>query len=178
MLVRDPVTGAAEPVTSRTSFADWISTGPPLGGRRPTPADLDYHLTTLFPPVRPRGFLEIRYLDAAPEPWWPALAAVTATLLDVPAAADRAAEAGEPVAGAWTRAARLGLADPALHRAAVRCLSAALDAAPAGLRPEVTALAELVERGASPGDVVLPAADDGDAATALVSAVDFPEATP
>jgi ergothioneine biosynthesis glutamate--cysteine ligase EgtA len=172
MLVRDPATGAAEPVRGRASFADWVTGEAPLGRRRPTAEDLDYHLTTLFPPVRPRGFLEIRYLDAAPEPWWPALAAVTTTLLDDPAAADLAAAATAPVAGAWDRAARLGLADPALHRAAVRCLGAALVAVPAPLRAEVEALAGLVESGRSPGDLLPP----GDPAAVLLSATEHPEA--
>jgi glutamate--cysteine ligase len=171
MLVLDPATGAAEPVRGRGSFADWITGEVPLGGRRPTAEDLDYHLTTLFPPVRLRGFLEIRYLDAAPEPWWPALAAVTATLMDDPRAADLAAEASAPVAGAWDTAARLGLADPALRRAATGCLAAALTAVPAALRPEVEALAGLVEQGRSPGDL-LPA----DPTEALLSATESPEA--
>jgi glutamate--cysteine ligase len=171
MLVLDPLTGAAEPVRARASFADWITGEADLGGRRPTAQDLDYHLTTLFPPVRLRGFLEIRYLDAAPEPWWPALAAVTATLLDDPHAADLAADASAPVAGAWDTAARLGLADPALRAAATACLAAALPAVPAVLRPEVEALAGLVERGRSPGDL-LP----DDPTDALLSATDSPEA--
>jgi glutamate--cysteine ligase len=168
MLVRDP-TGGITPVHGRTSFAEWITRGGP-GGRRPTSADLDYHLTTLFPPVRLRGFLEIRYLDAAPEPWWPALAAVTATLLDVPAAAEAAAAATGPVGGAWDRAARRGLADPALHAAAVACLEAAVRHAPAGLDREVTALAELVARGVSPGDELLRTARRTGAAGALHAA--------
>uniref|UniRef100_UPI001E5B224E ergothioneine biosynthesis glutamate--cysteine ligase EgtA n=1 Tax=Blastococcus atacamensis TaxID=2070508 RepID=UPI001E5B224E len=119
MLVHDPVSGAAEPVRGRIPLADWVTGATRLGDRSATGADVDYHLTTLFPPVRPRGYLEIRYLDAAPEPWWPALAAVTATLLDDPVAADRAADACAPVAGRWSDAARLGLADPALRTAAV-----------------------------------------------------------
>jgi glutamate--cysteine ligase len=174
MLVRDPA-GAAQPVRGRIAFADWVTGEVELGGRRPTTDDLDYHLTTLFPPVRPRGWLEIRYVDATPEPWWPALAAVTATLLDVPVAADRAAAASAPVAGAWDRAARLGLADPDLRRAAVACLVAALDAVPAALRPEVSALAELADRGRSPGDDLLAAAGSGGPAAALFGAVDLPE---
>jgi glutamate--cysteine ligase len=169
MLVRDS-SGGITPVRGRTSFAEWVTGGGP-GRRRPTSADLDYHLTTLFPPVRLRGFLEIRYLDAAPEPWWPALAAVTATLMDDPRAADLAAEASAPVAGAWDTAARLGLADPALRRAATSCLAAALTAVPAALRPEVEALAGLVEQGRSPGDL-LPA----DPTDALLSATEQPEA--
>jgi glutamate--cysteine ligase len=33
----------------------------------PDAADPSYHLSTLFPPVRPRGgYLEVRYLDAQP----------------------------------------------------------------------------------------------------------------
>ncbi|MBB3086724.1 ergothioneine biosynthesis glutamate--cysteine ligase EgtA [Geodermatophilus sabuli] len=170
MLVRDPVTGDAAPVRARVPFAAWVAGAAALGGRRPTTVDLDYHLTTLFPPVRPRGYLEIRYLDAAPEPWWPALAAVTATLLDDPMAADRAAAASAPVAGAWDRAARAGLADPPLHAAARACLAAARDAVPAPLRPEVEALAELVDRGHSPGDALLDAARTGGPAAALLAA--------
>lgn len=173
MLVRDG--GGASAVRTRTSFAEWVTGETPLGGRPPTGADLDYHLTTLFPPVRPRGYLEIRYLDAAPEPWWPAVAAVTATLLDDPAAADRAAAACAPVAGRWSDAARVGLADPALHRAALDCLDAAARAVPDALRPDVTALAELVERGQSPGDAVLLAASGDDPAAVLHAATDPPE---
>jgi ergothioneine biosynthesis glutamate--cysteine ligase EgtA len=152
MLVRTPHDGA-EPVRTRTSFAGWVTRGQ-LGGRRPTLADLDYHLSTLFPPVRLRGYLELRYLDAAPEPWWPALAAVTTTLLDDPVASERAAEVTAPVSGAWQRAARLGLADGAIHSAARACLAAAADRVSLGLRAEVGALAELVDQGRSPGDAV------------------------
>ncbi|SEM01943.1 glutamate--cysteine ligase [Blastococcus sp. DSM 46786] len=178
MLVRDAVSGSADPVCGRVPFADWITGAAPLAGRRPTSADLDYHLSTLFPPVRPRGYLEIRYLDAAPEPWWPALAAITSALLDDPLAADRAAAATEAVAGAWSRAAHLGLADPGLHAAARSCLDAALGAVPAALRPEVEALAELVDRGASPGDALLRTALEGGAAAALLTATRTPEAAP
>ncbi|HZP28722.1 MAG TPA: glutamate-cysteine ligase family protein, partial [Acidimicrobiia bacterium] len=49
------------PVLDRLSFADWIERGHELGW--PTLDDLDYHLTTLFPPVRPRGWLELRMID-------------------------------------------------------------------------------------------------------------------
>ncbi|MGY1904655.1 MULTISPECIES: ergothioneine biosynthesis glutamate--cysteine ligase EgtA [unclassified Modestobacter] len=173
MLVRD-ADGGADPVRARVPFAEWLA-GAPLAGRAPTVDDLDYHLTTLFPPVRLRGFLEIRYLDAAPAAWWPALAAVTAVLLDDPVAAPTAAAATEPVAGAWTRAARHGLADPALRRAARACLAAAAGRAPAGLRREVEALADLVDGGCSPGDALLTTARARGAAAALRAAADTPE---
>jgi ergothioneine biosynthesis glutamate--cysteine ligase EgtA len=177
MLVRDPGTGRAEPVRTRTSLREWVRGTVLLGGRTPDLTDLDYHLTTLFPPVRPRGYLEIRYLDAAPEPWWSALAAVTATLLDDPAASARAAVASAPVAGRWTDAACLGLADAALRAAAVGCLSAALDAVPGALRDEVAALLHLVEQGLSPGDAVLAAAGSSDPLALLRAAIDLPEAS-
>ena len=102
------------PVTSRVSFADWLRE-PGRLGRPATRSDLDYHLTTLFPPVRPRGYLEIRCIDALPDRWWPALAALTVALVDDPVAADLAAELCEPVTGAWETAARHGLADPAVR---------------------------------------------------------------
>ncbi|MBM7806820.1 glutamate--cysteine ligase [Geodermatophilus bullaregiensis] len=178
MLVRDPDTGAAEPVLTRTTFADWVTGAAPLAGRRPTAADLEYHLSTLFPPVRPRGYLEIRYLDATPEPWWPALAAVTAALLDDPVAADAAADVTAPVAGAWDRAARDGLADAGLRTAALRCLAAALPAVAATLRPAVEALAELAAAGRCPGDALLAAARAGGPEAALLSATETPEVSP
>jgi glutamate--cysteine ligase len=153
------------------TFADWLA-GARLGDRAPTSADLDHHLTTLFPPVRLRGFLEVRYLDAAPGHWWAALAAVTAVLLDDPVAATTAAAATEPVATAWSTAARSGLADPQLHRAARACLAVAAGRVPAGLRREVQALAELVDRGGCPGDALLDTARTDGALAALHSATD------
>ena len=98
-------------MTDWVPFADWADGRVLLGDRRPTVADLDYHLTTLFPPVRPRRFLEIRYLDSVPDADWPALVYTLTTLLDDPVAAEIATEATEPVAMAWDRAAQIGLGD-------------------------------------------------------------------
>ncbi|MFP5372909.1 MAG: glutamate-cysteine ligase family protein, partial [Actinomycetes bacterium] len=170
MLLRRPG-GGAEAVRTRASFAEWVTGAAALGGRRPTTGDLDTHLTTLFPPVRLRGYLEIRYLDAAPEPWWPALAAVTTALLDDPVAADRAWAATAPVTGAWDRAARLGLTDDALQGAALACLSAAAPAVPTALQPEVEALTALVRNGRSPGDAVRDAAGCDDPTAVLAAAI-------
>ncbi|MGE2736545.1 ergothioneine biosynthesis glutamate--cysteine ligase EgtA [Mycolicibacterium vaccae] len=149
MLVHTP---EPEPVRDGVSFADWADGRVLLGGRRPTVADLDYHLTTLFPPVRPRGFLEIRYLDSVPDALWPALAFTTTVLLDDPAAADIAAEATEPVAAAWDRAAQIGLADPELHRAARRCVEAAARRAPRQLQESMDLLQRSVEQARCPAD--------------------------
>jgi glutamate--cysteine ligase len=151
MLVRDPQAGTAEPVLHRAAFSEWAGGSARLG-RAPTIDDLDYHLSTLFPPVRPRGYLEIRCLDAVPKRWWPALAALTVTLIDDELAADRAAELCEPVADAWSSAASDGLRNPAVLAAARGCADLAAQRCPVDLRPEVEAYAEMVARGRTPGD--------------------------
>jgi glutamate--cysteine ligase len=140
------------------TFREWI--GRAENGR-PTEEDLVYHLSTLFPPVRPRGWLELRMIDAVPAPYWPVPVAVATALLDDPAAADAAAAAAEPVAGRWPEAVRYALADPELAAAARSCFAAALDALPRlgapGLVPLVSEYAErYVERGRCPADDLAP----------------------
>jgi glutamate--cysteine ligase len=149
MLVQGPKT---VPMTEWVPFADWADGGALLGGRRPTTADLDYHLTTLFPPVRPRGFLEIRYLDSTPDNIWPAVVFTLATLLDDPAAAAVAAEVTERVATEWDLAARVGLADRHLQAAAVRCVQTAAERAPADLHDAMQRLLAQVQQGRSAAD--------------------------
>jgi glutamate--cysteine ligase len=97
------------------SFADWIAgkASPP-----PTIEDLDYHLGTLFPPVRPRGYVEVRYLDAQPPEQWIAPVAVLTALLSDDATTDAARDVAAGVADAWTVAAQRGLSDRAVRRAA------------------------------------------------------------
>ena len=152
MLVNDAASNEAAPVTQWVPFADWADGRVLLGDRKPTEADLDYHLTTLFPPVRPRRWLEIRYLDSVPEAVWPAVVFTLVTLLDDPQAADIAAEATESVATAWDRAAQLGLGDRRLQAAAQRCVQAAADRAPAELQESMQQLVRSVEQGRSPAD--------------------------
>ena len=97
----------------------------------PTTADLEYHISTLFPPVRPHGHLEVRYLDAQPGRRWALPAAVLAALLSDPAVTDRAREVCEPArgtVGARPRATALG--DRVLQRAAVAVFELALAALP------------------------------------------------
>ena len=149
MLVHKP---EAVPVTSYVSFADWVEARACLGERQPTVADLDYHLTTLFPPVRPRRFLEIRYLDSVPDALWPALVFMLVTLLDDPVAADVADEATEPVATSWNTAARIGLEDPRLHAAAARCAGAVAARVPPPLHDGMQRLVRIIEEGGCPGD--------------------------
>ncbi|MEU3825749.1 ergothioneine biosynthesis glutamate--cysteine ligase EgtA [Streptomyces sp. NPDC029080] len=152
------------------TFREWTRTrslGPP------TRADLDYHLTTLFPPVRPRGHLELRMIDAQPgEDGWLVPLAVTAALFDDPEAAETAYRTVKPLAERarnqpaphnplWTAAARHGLADPELREAADGCFAAAQEALPRlGATTRVTdAVAAFrdryVARGRCPADDLL-----------------------
>ncbi|MBA8824444.1 glutamate--cysteine ligase [Saccharopolyspora lacisalsi] len=102
-------------VPSGFSFAEWISGGLP---RPPTDDDLDYHMSTVFPPVRPRGYLEVRYLDAQPGQDWMLPAAALIALFRSETTVDAVLELASPAAGRWVHAARHGLFDPQLARAA------------------------------------------------------------
>jgi glutamate--cysteine ligase len=61
------------------TFAGWITHGHVLGW--PTEADLREHLTTLFPPVRPRGFMEVRSIDSLDDSTWPVAAETAVSML-------------------------------------------------------------------------------------------------
>ncbi|WP_295702192.1 ergothioneine biosynthesis glutamate--cysteine ligase EgtA [Lapillicoccus sp.] len=136
-------------MTDRVTLEQWLRGDGPIG-RAPTLADVDYHLTTLFPPVRPRGYIEIRCLDSLPDRWWPSLAAIVVSLVDDPVAADLAAEICEPVTEMWEAAARWGMADPAIRTAVLACLDLAVRHAAPPLRAGVAELAELLQSGRTP----------------------------
>jgi ergothioneine biosynthesis glutamate--cysteine ligase EgtA len=119
---------AATPVLDGLTFGQWIERGHDLGW--PTVDDLTYHLSTLFPPVRPQGRFELRMIDALPDPWWRVAIAVTTALLDDPEAATIAELATEPVRDRWSDAAHHGLSDPDFANAARTCFDAALGALP------------------------------------------------
>lgn len=108
------------------TFADWLAGSlDQVIGRKPDITDLHYHLTTLFPPVRPAGYFEVRYLDAQPGDGWTVPVTVVHALLSTPAAVADATAAATAVAGRWADAARDGLADPELRAAAVSVLEVA-----------------------------------------------------
>jgi glutamate--cysteine ligase len=138
------------------TFADWIRGAPGL--RRPTLDDLDYHVSTLFPPVRPRGHLEVRYVDAQPGRRWALPVAVLAGLLSDPAVIDRTREACEPAAGRWVSGARHGLADRVLAKAAATVFELARGAQAALAAPDwvLADLDDMIEkqvlRGRCPAD--------------------------
>ncbi|TDU74773.1 ergothioneine biosynthesis glutamate--cysteine ligase EgtA [Streptomyces sp. KS 21] len=137
------------------TFRDWIRAGAgadgargpngtrsPNGLRPPTAEDLEYHLTTLFPPVRPRGHLEFRMIDAQPgDDGWLVPVAVVHALFDDPEAAESAYRVAKALADThgsrpaprnplWQSAAQHGLADPELRTAAAACFRAAAEALP------------------------------------------------
>ncbi|MER5807414.1 ergothioneine biosynthesis glutamate--cysteine ligase EgtA [Streptomyces sp. NPDC002033] len=170
MCVRDSADGPWA-VPRGLTFRDWVRTGGARHGLRPpTAEDLDYHLTTLFPPVRPRGHLELRMIDAQPgEDGWLVPTAVTHALFDDPEAAETAyrsvkaltdgyGSARAPRNALWHTAARAGLADPELRTAATACFRAAGEALPRlgasrRVQEAVEAFADrYVRRGRCPAD--------------------------
>nr|WSX48581.1 glutamate-cysteine ligase family protein [Streptomyces sp. NBC_00974] len=153
---------APRPAGSPRSGAGPRSAG---GARPPTAVDLDYHLTTLFPPVRPRGHLELRMIDAQPgDDGWLVPVAVVHALFDDPEAAETAYRVAKGLADSygaqpaprnplWRTAARHGLSDPELRAAARACFRAANEALPrlgAGARVRDT-VAEFTDRYVSRG---------------------------
>ena len=114
------------PVRTPLTFADWVRNGHPLGF--PTLDDLDYHITTLFPPVRPRGWLELRMVDSLPRPWWRVPVAIATALVYDSAAGEAAAQAAWATADLWVEAARSGLAHPGLAASARTCFRMAQEA--------------------------------------------------
>jgi glutamate--cysteine ligase len=106
-------------------FRDWIATGHELGW--PTADDLEYHLTTLFPPVRPRGWLELRMIDALPAPWWRVAVTVATVLIEDDGLRERCTRAARPTRQLWSAAAEDALTHPALGHAARECFDGTLD---------------------------------------------------
>jgi glutamate--cysteine ligase len=107
------------------TFGDWVDGALPTP---PTVSDLEYHLSTLFTPVRPRGYLEVRYLDAQPGGSWATPVALLTALTADDDVVDAVAEATRPVADLWFEAARQGLAHPAIASAAHQVLALGVDA--------------------------------------------------
>ena len=107
------------------SFAEWVE-GVALPDEPPTLADFDLHLSTLFPPVRLKGWIELRVFDLPSHDDWPVPVAVTAALLTGDEL-DGEESLLAPVSGVdWTEAARSGLNDADLRAAAQALIDAAI----------------------------------------------------
>ena len=132
------------------SFAGWIEAG--ARGELPVPTtdDLDYHLSTMFPPVRPRGYLEIRYLDAQPGDDWVHPFVLVCALMSSASLVDAVLEVTEPARDRWLEAGRHGLEDLRVRTAAAAvvdlgCAAVAdLDLAPATVSAVLDRLPQLV----------------------------------
>jgi glutamate--cysteine ligase len=139
------------PTRANLTFGDWIDEGSEHGF--PDADDLAYHLTTLFPPVRPHGHLELRMVDMVDEPWWRAAVGVATTLVCDPTARKRVRDACVPTRDMWDMAARCGLEDPDLHAAALACFDAAIEHVDAELRDTIIAFTDrFVRPGRCPAD--------------------------
>jgi len=152
--------GVAEPVMERMTFGDWLERGHPLGF--PDLSDLRAHLTTLFPPIRPKGWLELRMVDALPDPWWRVPIAIASMVYDRKAVGiiDQLVE---PTADLWEVAARQGMENELLAQTAQAVFNAALDAMDRLEVDEETASVveaynrKFVQKGRSPADEQLEA---------------------
>jgi glutamate--cysteine ligase len=148
-----------EPVAPGFPFGRWLAEGHSLGW--PSMDDLVYHQSTVFPPVRSKGWLELRSIDAPPEEWWPVPIAVATALLDDPEAADAAARATGRASWCWCEAPRWSLSYEPLGEAARVCFALATEAlgrlgAPDHVIRLVEAYRErFVDRGRCPADETL-----------------------
>ncbi|MEZ4414478.1 MAG: glutamate-cysteine ligase family protein [Gemmatimonadota bacterium] len=150
---------AAEPFL--TGSAPFVEGGQPTTAWRT-------HLSTLFPDVRPRGYLELRCLDTVPVEWLAAPLVFSLCLLYDEQALARVLEALPlPTAADRAGAARDGLADPRRRARACWAFELALEAGerlrPLHLGPDVWARAAryyeaFTARGLDLGSRPVPAA--------------------
>jgi glutamate--cysteine ligase len=142
-------------------FAEWNAAG------RATEEAWRTHLSTLFPEVRPKEFVEVRSPDAVAPEWYAAPLVWLAGLTHHPAAAaEAAALVGAPDPERLARAGRDGVADPETCAAASALWEVALRGAEAlgegfvsgEMREEARAFADrYTRRGRCPADDVLAA---------------------
>ena len=156
--------GAWQPGEPGFTFGHWIRDGHPIHGW-PTVEDLEYHLTTLFFEIRPRGFFELRAGEQVPDCLRAAqVVLVTAALYDDTA---RAAIAGRleglraELPSLWRVAASRGVGEDRLRDMACEVWSEAMRGVErmgeagfgkAGIDCARRFLAEYTARGRTPAD--------------------------
>jgi glutamate--cysteine ligase len=118
-------TGGSWSAPPGLTFRGWLR-GDRAGLPAPTWDDLDYHLTTLFPPVRAQGHLELRAIDAQPDDGWRVVTALVAALMDDPAARATATATALETGRSVGVAARQAMTDPALRRAGLTFVDTAV----------------------------------------------------
>ncbi len=138
------------------SFAEWMRTG------SPTMQDWSIHLSTLFPEVRPRGYFELRSVDAiAPEHLAAPISFVVGLVYDEAMSHAATEILGSPDACTLEIAGRVGLGDSAIRETAIELTDLAL-AGCESLGDEYISAADLdsaadffdtyTRQGISPGD--------------------------
>jgi glutamate--cysteine ligase len=148
------------------SFVQWMEQG--QDDTFPTLDDWHYHLTTLFPEVRPKGFLELRSADSQGRAFWSVPLTLASALLTDDTALrellDLTAGRQVPSNVLMQRAARNALADAelgALARQVFAVAERAIDRAPTVTYSEPMRRAfaafdeQFVARGRTPADAVL-----------------------
>ena len=153
-------------VPTPPTMREWIR----VANGRPDADDIDHHLSTLFPPVRPRGYIETRFCDALPARWLPvAVCLIAALCVDERSCREvieRIPATARPGVDAWRRCAREGPADAELRGAGLELVDVALTALrrlPAGWLPDnATALIHdfrerFTKAGRCPADELLDA---------------------
>src|SRR5688500_255166 len=96
------------------SFFEWMQTG------SPTLEDWTFHLSTLFPEVRPRGYFELRSADAvSPEHLAAAISVIVGLVYDESMSRAAADLVGRADAAALLIAGRAGLEEPAIREKAI-----------------------------------------------------------
>lgn len=159
--------GQTTPIDPGWSFAEWVRDGHPEFGQ-PTITDLQTHLSTLFPEVRPRaGTLELRGIDALPRRWWIVPVVVAGAIVGGDRIRSQVIDLLSPIAAhlplAWRRAADQGLKDPELAALAGKVSQLALDVALSDSHFDHQAveategfLDRFTMRGRAPGDELRP----------------------
>ncbi len=154
-----------------TTFAEWLQQ--PLFGLSPTRADLDAHLSLLFPEARPRGFIELRSVDSQSRVWQAVPAAYYTGLLYDGQALDAALTRLLPLLpelGELLQAAARGLRDQRLGGLALEMMTLAREGfsrLPTCFKGEETERAlqvyaqHFVERQRTPADDIVDLAAHG-----------------
>ncbi|HJQ03416.1 MAG TPA: glutamate-cysteine ligase family protein [Jatrophihabitans sp.] len=151
-----------QPMTLR----DWISSGEPISA-----GDIDLHLSMMFPPVRPQGYLELRYLDAQPAGQWIAPLGLVAALFATPDNIERVLHCCAEGSERWQQATEIGLADPVLRDCARALLTLAMSQLPRLDLPDplTAGIERLLQRRL--GEAISPAMEQLSAAVAKPAAL-------
>ena len=136
-------------------FGEWVRRG------EATLGDWRSHLSTLFPEVRPKGYAEVRCIDAVDPDWLEAPLVLVAALTQPAALAEAEDLLGAPRPEALDAAARLGLGDAQMLRGARGLWDLALDVArkndlsdPASIEVARDFADRFTRRGLAPADSI------------------------